>query len=80
MKTASHAAVLPQVLFAVSSRMVEPSELRQHRVSKVARPNKRCDSTRFQPQVLDYVWQSLWRKGTGTFKLLSELGQLAKAA
>ena len=40
----------------------------------------RCDSTGFQPQVLDYVRQSLWRKATGTSKLLSELGQLAKTA
>ena len=38
----------------------------------------RCDG--FEPQVLDYVWQSLWRKATGTSKLLSELGRLAKAA
>ena len=29
--------------------------------------------------MLDYLWQSLWRKAKGASKLLSELGRLAKA-
>ena len=38
----------------------------------------RCDA--FEPQVLDYVWQSLWRKATGAGKLLSKLERPAQAA
>ena len=90
-RTASQAAVLPhrRSCLRCLRAMVEPSVFRYAATAqglKSCAPKQadskklRCDSAGFLPQVLDYVWQSLWCKATGTSKLLSELGQLAKAA